>query len=79
MKHHMRIVTAQGTDGRQYSLYIYYNEAASSGTRPAVRSATVGNIELATSDGQLVRWRARGLYEIVATGVILRSSALDAP
>jgi len=78
MHHHMRIITAQGDDGRQYSLYIY-TAAARSGTRIPNRSANVGNIDLATSDGQLVRWRAKGLYEIVATGVILRSSALDAP
>jgi hypothetical protein len=78
MKHHMRLITAQGDDGRQYTLYLY-TDAIVPGTRTNARSATVGSVELATSDGQLVRWRARGLYEVIATGVILRSSAADAP
>jgi hypothetical protein len=78
MKHHMRLITAQGDDGRQYTLYLYA-EAIAQGPRANLRSATVGGVELATSDGQLVRWRAKGLYEVVATGVILRSSAADAP
>ena len=78
MKHHMRLITAQGDDGCQYTLYLY-TEAIVSGTRTHARPATVGSVELATSDGQLVRWRAKGLYEIVATGVILRASAADAP
>jgi hypothetical protein len=78
MKHHMRLISAHGDDGRQYTLYLY-TEAITTGSRTNLRSATVGSVELSTSDGQLVRWRAKGLYEIVATGVILRASAADAP
>jgi hypothetical protein len=78
MKHHIRLIPAQGDDGRQYTLYLY-TEAITTGPRTNLRSATVAGIELSTSDGQLVRWRAKGLYEIVATGVILRASAADAP
>lgn len=78
MKHHMRLITAQGDDGRQYTLYLYTEAvAARSGTH--LRAPSVASVELATSDGQLVRWRGKGLYEVVATGVILRASAADAP
>jgi hypothetical protein len=74
MKHPPRILATQGDDGRQYTLYIY-TEAAPS----AMRTALVGGLELATSDGHLVRWRAKGVYEIVTTGVVLHSAELDAP
>jgi len=78
MKRHTRIVSAYGDDGRPYTLYIYTNYAPTL-TRNARAAPTEGITELATSDGQPVRWRAKGLYEIELSGVLLRSSASDAP
>jgi hypothetical protein len=78
MKRHTRIITANGDDGRQYSLYVY-SDSAYPGSRTAPRIPMDGSPDLATSDGHLVRWRAKGVYEIVTTGVILRSAAQDAP
>jgi len=77
MKRFIRIIAAQGDDGRQYSLYVY-SDSAHAETRTSPR-APMASIDLATSDGQLVRWRAKGVYEIVPTGVVLRSAAQDAP
>ena len=78
MKRHTRIVTAYGDDGRAYTLYIYTNYAPT-GTRNTPSTLIEDITELATSDGQPVRWRAKGLYEIELSGVVLRSSASDAP
>jgi hypothetical protein len=78
MKRYTRIITAHGDDGRQYSLYIY-SDSALPGTRTASQVPMGGSTDLATSDGHLVRWRAKGVYEIVATGVVLRSAERDAP
>jgi hypothetical protein len=73
----LRIISAQGDDGQQYSLYVY-SDAAHPQAHTASR-APIGGTDLATSDGQLVRWRAKGVYEIVTTGVVLRSAERDAP
>ena len=78
MKRYTRIITALGNDGQQYSLYVY-SDAARSGVRTAPHVPLAGSTELATSDGHLVRWRAKGVYEIVTTGVVLRSLDQDAP
>ena len=74
MKRYTRIITAQGDDGRPYSLYVY-SDKAQADTRVPVHSSP----DLATSDGHLVRWRAKGVYEIITTGVVLRSADRDAP
>jgi hypothetical protein len=78
MKRHTRIITAQGDDGQPYSLYVY-SDSAHPDRRMAPRVPMDGSTELATSDGHLVRWRAKGVYEIVTTGVVLRSAERDAP
>jgi hypothetical protein len=78
MKRHTRIITAQGDDGQQYSLYVYCDSVYPD-TRIAPRGPMNGSTEIATSDGHLVRWRAKGVYEIVTTGVLLRSAERDAP
>jgi len=78
MKRHTRMITAQGNDSLPYVLYIYTNDASAQ-VHPHSSIIGESTIELATSDGQLVRWRAKGLYEIVGTGIVLRSYALDAP
>jgi hypothetical protein len=78
MKRQPRILAAQGDDGRQYTLYIY-TDSALPATRMATRAPLADSTEIATSDGHLVRWRAKGVYEIVTTGVVLRSAELDAP
>ena len=78
MQRQVRILTAYGDDGQQYSLYVY-SDAAHPGTRTAPRTPMDGSTDLATSDGHIVRWRAKGVYEIVITGVVLRSAERDAP
>ena len=78
MKRYTRIISAHGDDGQQYSLYVY-SDSAHAETRTASRTPMGASIDLATSDGQLVRWRAKGVYEIVSTGVVLRSAQQDAP
>jgi hypothetical protein len=78
MKRYTRIITAHGDDGQQYSLYVY-SDAAHLETRTAQCASMDGRTDLATSDGHLVRWRAKGVYEIVVTGVVLRSAEVDAP
>ena len=78
MKRHTGIVTAYGDDGRLYTLYIYTNNVPAR-TYPQRRPMIESAIELATSDGQPVRGRAKGLYEIITTGVLLRSYTSDAP
>jgi hypothetical protein len=78
MKRHSRIIIVYGDDGRTYSLYIYTNYAPTEIGN--ARSTLIEDIaELATSDGQPVRWKAKGLYEIELSHVLLRSSASDAP
>jgi hypothetical protein len=78
MKRHTRIIAAHGDDGQQYNLYVY-SDSAHPETRTASRASLESGTDLATSDGQLVRWRAKGVYEIVTTGVVLRSAERDAP
>ena len=78
MTRHTGMITAQGNDGQSYILYVYTN-AAPAGPRTHPRTLLEGTIELATSDGQPVRWRAKGLYEVIVTGVLLRSYTPDAP
>ena len=78
MKRYTRIISANGDDGQQYSLYVY-SDSVHPGTRTAPFSPVDSSTDLATSDGQLVRWRAKGVYEIVTTGVVLRSVERDAP
>jgi hypothetical protein len=78
MKRFTRIITAYGDDGQQYSLYVY-SDSAQPGTRTAPPAPMDASTDLATSDGRLVRWRAKGVYEIVPTGVVLRSAERDAP
>jgi hypothetical protein len=78
MKRQPRILATLGDDGCQYTLYIY-TDSALPATSMASRVPLAGSTEIATSDGHLVRWRAKGVYEIVTTGVVLRSAAPDAP
>ena len=78
MKRHTGMIIAQGNDGQSYILYIYTNDAPAR-TYPLPGPMSESPIELATSDGQPVRWRAKGLYEIIMTGVLLRSYTPDAP
>jgi hypothetical protein len=78
MKRQPRILATLGDDGRQYTLYIY-TDTALPATCNASRAPRAGSTEIATSDGHLVRWRAKGVYEIVTTGVVLRSAERDAP
>lgn len=58
-----------GTDGRQYTVYIYADFIEGLECLK----------ELWTSDGMPVHYRKQGEYEIVQTGVVLRSSSPNAP
>ena len=78
MKRQSRLLATLGDDGRPYTLYIY-TDSALPATRMAPRVPMNVSVDLATSDGHLVRWRAKGVYEIVTTGVVLRSAERDAP
>ena len=78
MKRQIRILTAYGDDGQQYSLYVY-SGSVHPGAYTAPRAPMDVSVDIATSDGHLVRWRAQGVYEIVTTGVVLRSVERDAP
>ena len=68
---------AIGNDGRQYTVYIYtdFNDA---GTFEDPNAVVQGLKELRTSDGMHINRRQQGEYEIVQTGVVLRSSSPEA-
>ena len=69
---------ATGSDGRQYTVHIYtdFIDVGSFGDPNAVAE---GLKELQTSDGMLVNRLQQGQYEIVQTGVVLRSNSPAAP
>ncbi len=70
--------TATGDDGRRYTIYIYtdFIDAGHFGNPNAV---VEGMKELLTSDGMAVNRHQKGEYQIVQTGLMLRSNAPDAP
>jgi hypothetical protein len=78
MKKYNGSFPATGDDGRQYTVCIYtdFIDAANSEDPNAVAE---GLKELRTSDGMAVRRRDKGEYQVVQTGVILRSYSPDAP
>jgi putative component of toxin-antitoxin plasmid stabilization module len=70
--------SATGDDGRQYEVYIYTN-FIKAGTFGDPNAVVEGLKELRTSDGMAINRLQQGEYEIVQTGVVLRSSSPDAP
>ncbi|MGA2228190.1 MAG: hypothetical protein ABSH41_27465 [Syntrophobacteraceae bacterium] len=79
MKRQTGSFKADGDDGRQYTVCIYsaFADAGQFGG-PKVE-VEVGAKELRTTGGKIVRYVQKGEYEIVETGVILRSNSPGAP
>jgi hypothetical protein len=69
---------AIGDDGRQYTIYIYV-DLIDAGAFEDPKAVIEGTPELWTSDGKAVSYRQKGEYEILETGVVLRSSLPEAP
>jgi putative component of toxin-antitoxin plasmid stabilization module len=78
MKRQTGRFTASGDDGRQYTVYIY-TDVIDAGTFGDPNAVVEGLKELRTSDGMAVNHRQKGEYQVVQTGVVLRSSSPDAP
>jgi hypothetical protein len=78
MKRKTRRFTADGNDGRQYTIYIY-TDLIDAGSFEDPNTVAEGFKELRTSDGMVVNLLQEGVYQIVQTGVVLRSSSPDAP
>jgi hypothetical protein len=69
---------ATGSDGRQYTVYIY-TDFIDIGSFQNPNAVVEGLKELRTSDGMPVNRLQQGEYEIVQTGIVLRSSSPAAP
>ena len=78
MKRRTGAFTARSDDGRQYTIYIY-TEYTNAGSRDDPHAVLEGLKELVLSDGSPVNRRDKGVYEIVGTGITLRSDSPDAP
>lgn len=70
--------TAVDDSGREYRLRVY-QEYVSVGTRADPSAVAPGMKRIVTEDGESVKLLGKGDYQIVVTGVILRSSDPDAP
>jgi len=70
--------SAVGDDGHEYIVLIY-TDIIDVGHLVDPTATIKGLKSLQTVDGMAVNRREKGEYEIVETGVILRSSAADAP
>jgi hypothetical protein len=78
MKRRTGIFTARGDDGQSYTIYEYTDFIeARSHDDPTAQSP--GLTELRTRDGMAVNWRGKGVYQILTTGVILKSTVAGAP
>ena len=78
MKKRSGSFSATGNDGRQYRVYIY-TDFIDAGSFEDPNAVVEGLKELRTSDGMPINRRQQGEYEIVQTGVVLRSSSPEAP
>ena len=78
MKRRTGTFMVDGNDGRSYTIYIY-TDFINAGTLDDPRAEIEGLKELRTSDGKAVNRLSKGEYQVVQTGVILRSSESDAP
>jgi hypothetical protein len=69
---------AVGNDGRQYTVDVYTNFIPAPNFEDP-GAEVEGLKRLQTSSGLLINYLSPGEYQIVQTGVILRSAAPDAP
>jgi hypothetical protein len=67
--------TAHDDFRRDYTIYVYLED----GSHDDPNAAIEGRKELRTADGALVNRKRKGVYEIMASGLILLSSAHEAP
>jgi hypothetical protein len=70
--------TARDHAGNVYTVYIF-TEYSPAGTRDDPHAMLEGMKELQVADGSPVNRKQQGEYEIVSTGVILRSDDPKAP
>ena len=70
--------TAQDQTGKIHTIY-EYTDVMDVGTLDNPSATMPGMRRLRTSDGQVVNYKQKGVYEIVATGVILKSNDPKAP
>ena len=78
MKRRTGTFTARGDDGREYTVYIRRTPSKNVGSRDDLGAMLEGINSYELSDGSPVNRRDKGVYEIVSTGVILRSDSPDA-
>ncbi len=69
---------AEGGDGRQHLVNVYA-DVVDVGTRADPAATGPGEKRFRTSGGQTVTRLEKGLYQVVETGVLLRSNSPDAP
>jgi hypothetical protein len=73
MKRQTGMFTARGSDNQSYTIY-EYTEFLDARSHDDSTAKVPGPKELRTSDGMPVNFMEPGVYKVVATGVILRSS-----
>ncbi len=73
MKRRTGTLTVQGDDNRNYTIHVYTN-FMDAGTHGDLTTEIDGLKELWTVEGNSVNLIKQGVYQILATGVILRSS-----
>lgn len=77
MKRHTGTFIARGSDGRDYTVHVY-TEYISAGSFDDPDAVIEGMKGLHTSTGQRVNRLGKGQYQIVSTGVALRSDSPEA-
>lgn len=73
MKRRTGTLTVQGDDNRNYTIHVY-TDFIDVGTRGDLTAEIGDPKELWTAEGNSVNLIKQGVYQILATGVILRSS-----
>ena len=77
-RHTETFVAFHEEDKRSETLHVFTEfKDAGSQDDPNAKIATFK--QLRTSDGRVVQWKKKGVYEILDTGETLTSDALDAP
>lgn len=78
MKEYTSSFWATGDDGSEYSIDVF-TDIIDVGTFSDPIATVEGLKELRTSDGLAVNRNRKGVYQVVQTGVMLRSCAPEAP
>jgi hypothetical protein len=78
MKRHTGTFTAQDKTGKIHTVH-EYTDFIDAGTLDDPSATIPGLKQLRTSDGQVLNYKQKGVYEIVATGIILKSNDPKAP